>query len=197
MRTNATTSSTIPIKAGKPDWGGLVPRHLGVAIIRFERTQCDTAARIAASLRRRWPCRQARGDVHSQHGDRAHPGVDAYILAHPAWQQEDCGDLRDLVWEADPEIEETIRRSAQPYFVLNGNVCAFLAASEHLKLFLEDPTVPDPDGVINQRHGDATARAIQIYRGDSLNKNSLIHLLRATAANNRAGGWRRLAKTKR
>ena len=92
--------------------------------------------------------------------------------------------------------QETIKRSVQPYFVLNGNVCALLATKDHVNLFLYDPTVPDPDGIVNQGHGNATARAIQIYRGDSLSKSSLIRLLQAIVANNRAGGWRRLAKTK-
>lgn len=127
---------------------------------------------------------------------RAHPGVDAYIQALPSWQQELCSDLRELIWQADPEIEETIKRSVQPYFVLKGNVCALLATKDHVNLFLYDPTVSDPDGIINQGHGNATARAIQIYRGDSLNKSALIQLLRAIVANNRAGGWRRLDKTR-
>jgi hypothetical protein len=128
---------------------------------------------------------------------RSHPGVDAYIDALPAWQQELCTELRDIIWEADPEIEETIKRSVQPYFVLDGNVCAFLATKSHLNLFLYDPTVPDPDGIINQGHRNATARAIQMYRGGSVDKTSLIALLRAIVANNRAGGWRRLDKTRR
>lgn len=76
--------------------------------------------------------------------------------------------------------------------MLKGNVCALLATKDHVNLFLYDPTVPDPDGIINQGHGNATARAIQIYRGDSLSKSALIQLLRAIVANNRAGGWRRL-----
>lgn len=123
---------------------------------------------------------------------RAHPGVDAYLAALPEWQQEICADLRRIIWEADPEIEETIKRSVQPYFVLQGNVCALLAARDHVNLFLYDPTVADPDGIINQGHGNATARAIQIYRDDSINATALTTLLRAIVANNRAGGWRRL-----
>lgn len=57
-----------------------------------------------------------------------HPGVDAYIDQLPAWQREICQDLRTMIREADPDIEETIKRSVQPYFVLDGNVCALLAA---------------------------------------------------------------------
>ena len=125
---------------------------------------------------------------------RAHPGVDAYIVGLPPWQQEICRELRQIIWAADPDIEETIKRSVQPYFVLNGNVCALLATKNHINLFLYDPTVPDPNGLINQGHGNATARAIQIFESDPIDRSRLTELLRAIVANNRAGGWRRLNK---
>ena len=83
-------------------------------------------------------------------GKRAHPGVDSYIDRLPPWQQDICSELRGIVWDAAPEIEETIKRSVQPYFVLDGNVCALLATKDHINLFLYDPTVPDPEGIINQ-----------------------------------------------
>src|SRR3954454_2175602 len=99
-------------------------------------------------------------------GTRAHGEVDAYINRLPQWQQEGCTELREIIWEADRDIEETIKRSVQPYFVLHGNVCALLATSDHINLFLYDPTVPAPERIINQGEGNKTARAIQIYRGD-------------------------------
>ena len=40
--------------------------------------------------------------------------------------------MRDLVHAADPEVTETIKRTKQPYFTLNGNICALLGAKEHL-----------------------------------------------------------------
>lgn len=123
---------------------------------------------------------------------RAHPGVDAYIEGLPSWQQGICRELRAIIWEADADIEETIKRSVQPYFVLSGNICALLATKDHVNLFLYDPTVPDPAGIINQGHDNATARAVQIYPGDTIDKNALTELLQAIVANNRAGGWRRL-----
>ena len=123
---------------------------------------------------------------------RAHPGVDAYIDGLPDWQQVICRELREVVWAADPEIEETIKRSVQPYFVLQGNVCALLATKDHVNLFLYDPIAPDPRGLINQGHGNATARAIQVYEGDRIDRAALTELLRAIVANNRAGGWRKL-----
>jgi len=121
-----------------------------------------------------------------------HPGVDAYIAGLPAWQQSLCTTLRGIVHEADPDIEETVKRTVRPYFVLDGNVCALLATKDHVNLFLYDPTLPDPHGIVNQGHGNATARAIQIYEGDPVDRDALVEMLRAIVANNRAGGWRRL-----
>lgn len=123
-----------------------------------------------------------------------HPGVDAYIQQLPGWQQDVCTRLRAIIHAADPGIEETIKRSVQPYFVLAGNVCALLATKDHVNLFLYDPIAPDPHGLINQGHGNATARAIQFYEGDPIRTDALVDLLRAIVANNRAGGWRRIGK---
>ncbi|MBC7279275.1 DUF1801 domain-containing protein [Nocardioides sp.] len=125
---------------------------------------------------------------------RTHAGVDSYLGGLPEWQRDICRELREIIHDADPDIEETIKRTVQPYFVLQGNVCALLATKDHINLFLYDPTVPDPAGIINQGHGNATGRAIQIYRGDAIDRPALTELLRAIVANNRAGGWRRLQK---
>lgn len=121
-----------------------------------------------------------------------HPGVDAYLRPLPSWQQEICRRLRALIHDADPDVEETIKRSTQPYFVLDGNICALLATKNHVNLFIYDPTVPDPHGIINQGHGNRTARAIQIFEGDAINEPALLEMLRAVVARNRADGWRRL-----
>ncbi|KRB47027.1 DUF1801 domain-containing protein [Terrabacter sp. Root181] len=127
-------------------------------------------------------------------GELAHPGVDTYIDRLPPWQRDICTELREIIWEADTDITETIKRSVQPYFVLDGNVCALLATRDHINLFLYDPTVPDPDGIINQGEGNKTARAIQIYRGNLINHAPLLAVLRAIVSNNRAGGWRRIQR---
>ena len=61
-----------------------------------------------------------------------------------------------------------------------------------MNVFIYDPTVADPEGIINQGRGNATAKAVQIYRGDAINRDTLLAMFRAVIANNRAGGWRRL-----
>ena len=120
------------------------------------------------------------------------PRVDDYIATLPGWQQDVCQRVRDLVHAAGPEVTETIKRSKQPYFVLQGNICALLGTKNHLNIFIYDPIAPDPEGIINQGQGNQTARSIQVYQGDTLNERALLNLFRAIIANNRAGGWRKL-----
>ena len=121
------------------------------------------------------------------------PRIDAYISSLPSWQQTVCKRVRELIHEADHEIEETIKFSNRPYFVLNGNVCTLLATKDHVNVFIYDPIAPDPEGIINQGHDNTTARAIQLYENDTVNEAALKTLIRAVADNNRAGGWRKLA----
>jgi hypothetical protein len=121
------------------------------------------------------------------------PRVDAYLDRLPEWQREILGRVRDLVHEADPDVEETIKRTVQPYFVLDGNVCAFLAAKDHVNVFVYDGAiVPDPDGLITAGHDNETARTIGFRRGDPINAPAMLAFFRHIIANNRAGGWRKL-----
>jgi hypothetical protein len=123
------------------------------------------------------------------------PRVDEYIGALPDWQQAVCRQIRDLVHAADSEVEETIKRRVQPYFVLQGNICALLATKDHVNVFLYDGgIVPDPEGIITGGHDNKTARTVSIYEGDPLNAAALRRMFEQMIANNRAGGWRRLKK---
>jgi hypothetical protein len=118
--------------------------------------------------------------------------VDQYINSLPDWQQEICRRVRDLVHAADPDVVETIKRTRQPYFTLNGNICALLGAKDHVNVFIYDPIAPDPQGIINQGRGNLTARAIQVRQGETINARALLGIFTAIIANNRAGGWRKL-----
>ena len=123
----------------------------------------------------------------------ADPRVDAYIEALPAWQQAICRQVRDLVHAADPGVTETIKRTRQPYFVLEGNICALLAAKDHVNIFLYDRgIVPDPEGIITAGHHNKTARTVGIKQAEQVNAPALVAMFRQIIANNRAGGSRKL-----
>ena len=121
--------------------------------------------------------------------------VDDYLNAAPDWQREIMERVRELLHEADPAIEETIKRTVQPYFVLEGNVAAFLKTKDHVNVFLYDGGLaPDPEGIVTGGHGNETGRVIAIYEGDLIKERAMVELFRAIIANNRAGGWRKLKK---
>ena len=121
------------------------------------------------------------------------PRVDAYIESLPAWQQDICRAVRAVAHAADPDMAETIKRTKLPYFVLEGNVCALLAAKDHVNVFLYDGAmVPDPEGIITSGHENKTARTVAFRQGERINARALTEMLRGIVANNRAGGWRKL-----
>jgi hypothetical protein len=121
------------------------------------------------------------------------PRVDAYIDDLPAWQQVICRRVRTLVHAADPKVVETIKRTRQPYFTLEGNVCALLAAKAWVNVFLYDGAmVPDPQGIITSGHDNKTARTVAIRQGEKINAPALKAMFKQIIANNKAGGWRKL-----
>jgi Uncharacterized conserved protein len=125
------------------------------------------------------------------------PRVDAYIEKLPAWQQAICQQVRDLIHAEDPEIVETIKRTRQPYFTLEGNVCALLAAKEWVNVFLYDGAiVPDPEGIITGGHDNATARTVAIRQGEKVPAKALAAMFKQIIANNKAGGWRKLKRSR-
>jgi hypothetical protein len=125
-------------------------------------------------------------------GYKKDPRIDEFINSLQEWQSGVLNIARDLIHEAGPDIEETIKRTTWPFFVLKGNVCAFFAARDHINILIYDPDVPDPDKLINQGHGNSTAKAIQIYKGDELNSESFKRLISAVSERNKRGGWRKL-----
>ena len=119
----------------------------------------------------------------------ADPRVDAYIDGLPDWQQAICREVRELVHAADPEVGETIKFGNRPYFVLEGNICALLAARDHVNVFLYDGgnVPPDPEGIITGGHQNKLARTVAIREGEPINAPALTAMFRHIIANNRAG----------
>ena len=119
--------------------------------------------------------------------------VDDYLATLPGWQREAAQRVRLLLHEADPELSETIKRTRQPYFVLQGNICALLATKDHVNVFIYDGgIVPDPEGIVTGGHDNATARTIAFYEGDVVNSAAVAAMFSQIIADNRAGGWRKL-----
>ena len=61
--------------------------------------------------------------------------------------------MRALAHATDPEVTETVKCTDRPYFVLRGNVCALLAAKDHVNVFLYDPEPAVRDGPTGRAPG--------------------------------------------
>ena len=102
---------------------------------------------------------------------------------------------RELIHAADQEVSETIKFTNRPYFVLQGNICALLAAKDHVNVFLYDGAiVPDPERIITAGHENKTARTVAVRRGETINAPALTTIFKLIIANNRAGGWRKVKR---
>src|SRR3990167_7436079 len=110
--------------------------------------------------------------------------IDIYINSLPDWQQDICRKARKLIHEADPDIVEEIKFTNRPYFTHKGNVCALLAAKQHVNVFIYDPIAADPHGIINQGHDNQTARSIQIPADGFPDEQAFVALIRSVVANN-------------
>src|SRR5690242_4687988 len=108
------------------------------------------------------PTRQTTSVEVIRVSDLRDPRVDAYLEPLPDWQRAVLQEVRDLLHEADPGVEETIKRTVQPYFVLDGNIAAFLATKDHVNVFLYDPLIDDPAGIVTAGHANQTGRQISI-----------------------------------
>jgi hypothetical protein len=120
--------------------------------------------------------------------------IDEYISSLADWQQQICFKARKLIHRASPNIKEEIKFTNRPYFTYKGNVCAFLAAKNHVNIFIYDPIAPDPYGIINQGDNNQTARSIQVTKNNFPNEEAFIELIEAVVSNNERGGWRKLDK---
>lgn len=67
-----------------------------------------------------------------------------------------------------------------------------LATKDHVNVFLYDPTVAAPAGIITDGHENKSARTMAIYEGESIDAHAFVEMIAAIVANNRAGGWRKL-----
>lgn len=118
--------------------------------------------------------------------------VDEYISSLADWQQQICNKARKLIHQAEPKIKEEVKFTDRPYFTYKGNVCALLAAKNHVNIFIYDPIAPDPDEIINQGHANQTARSIQVTKDNFPNEEAFIKLIKSVVSNNEKGGWRKL-----
>ena len=100
------------------------------------------------------------------------------------WRGHMLARIRRLILEAAPDVTEEWKWDT-PVWMYNGNVVAFGAFQDHVKLnFFKGASLEDPGHLFNAGLEAKATRAIDIYEGEEINEAALQDLIRAAAALN-------------
>lgn len=106
--------------------------------------------------------------------------IDERIAELGDWRGEALARVREIVKEADPEVEETWKWRGVPVWEHDGITCTGETYKEAVKLtFAKGASLDDPTGLFNSSLGGNTRRAIDIHEGEEIDEAALKDLIRA------------------
>ncbi len=118
------------------------------------------------------------------------------------WRGETLAYVRQLIHDADPEIEEEwkwVKESSpgSPVWSHDGGICTGESYKQAVKLtFFRGASLEDPEKLFNSSLGGKVRRAIDLHEGEKLNEAAFKELIRAAVAANTAALAQRAAKKK-
>ena len=118
------------------------------------------------------------------------------------WRGETLAWVRQLIHDADPEIQEEWKwakpsSGGTPVWSHDGGVCTGESYKQVVKLtFFRGASLPDPQKLFNSSLGGNTRRAIDIREGEKLDEAAFKELIRSAVAANSAAQARRTSATK-
>ena len=106
--------------------------------------------------------------------------IDDLVAKLTDWRGTTFANIRRIIREADPEIVEELKWMGTPVWSHDGIVCLAKAFKDKVKVtFPHGASLSDPDKVFNAELEGKQWRAIDIYKGDKINENSLKILVNA------------------
>jgi hypothetical protein len=130
------------------------------------------------------------------------PIIDAKIRELGDWRGKTLARVREIIYEADPEIVEEWKwvkptSSGTPVFSHGGIVCTGETYKNVVKMtFAKGAALNDPSGLFNSSLEGNVRRAIDIHEGDSIDEAALKDLIRAAGALNLKGKSKPKSKSK-
>jgi len=125
----------------------------------------------------------------------ASPRVDEKIMSIGGWRAETLTEIRRLIHEAVPAIEEDCKwvkptnPLGVPTWSSSGIVCTGESYKQVVKLtFARGASLNDPHGLFNASLDGGTRRAIDIREGESLDSGAFKALIQAAVAENERKG---------
>ena len=113
------------------------------------------------------------------------------------WRGETLAHVRQLIHDADPDIQEEWKWRGVPVWSHDGIVCTGESYRQVVKLtFARGASIDDPKKLFNSSLEGNTRRAIDIREGEKIDEAAFKRLIRAAVAANFVARAQRTAKKK-
>jgi len=111
--------------------------------------------------------------------------IDGRIRELKDWRGQTLAEVRALIHQADPKVEETWKWRGVPVWEHDGILCTGESYKNLVKLtFAKGAALDDPAGLFNSSLAGSTRRAIDIHEGEPIDEQALKALIRAAVALN-------------
>ncbi len=123
--------------------------------------------------------------------------IDEKIKELGDWRGKTLAHLRQLIHDADPDIQEEWKWMGTPVWSHDGGVCTGESYKQVVKLtFFRGASIKDPKKLFNSSLEGNTRRAIDLREGEKINEAAFRQLIRAAVAANSAARAQRAARKK-
>ena len=113
------------------------------------------------------------------------------------WRGATLAYMRQLIQDADPDIQEEWKWRGTPVWSRDGGVCTGESYKQVVKLtFFRGAALKDPKKLFNSSLEGGTRRAIDLREGQKINEAAFKQLIRAAVAANSEAHAQRAAKKK-
>jgi hypothetical protein len=130
-------------------------------------------------------------------GEAASANITRRIQKLGDWRGETLAQVRRLIHDADPEIQEEWKWMGTPVWSHDGGVCTGESYKQVVKLtFFRGASLKDPKKLFNSSLEGNTRRAIDFREGEKIKEAAFKQLIRAAVAANSAARAQRTAKKK-
>jgi len=120
-------------------------------------------------------------------GEAASANITKRIQELGDWRGETLAHVRQLIHDADPDIQEEWKWMGTPIWSHDGGVCTGESYKQVVKLtFFRGASIKDPKKLFNSSLEGNTRRAIDLREGEKINEAAFKQLIRAAVAANSA-----------
>jgi len=130
-------------------------------------------------------------------GETASANITKRIQELGDWRGETLAHVRQLIHDADSEIQEEWKWMGTPVWSHNGGVCTGESYKQVVKLtFFRGASIKDPKKLFNSSLEGNTRRAIDLREGEKIDEAAFKQLIRAAVAANSEALSQRAARKK-